>query len=48
MLKWIWSWETVDAILVFGVIAALLRLRQRAVHRKRIVREERLSRLRMG
>ena len=43
-----WSWEAVDSILVFGVLAALLRIRQRAVRRKRIVREERLSDLRMS
>ena len=48
MLKWVWSWEAVDVLLVFGVIVGLLRLRQGAVRRKRIAREERASQLRMG
>ena len=48
VLKWIWSWETIDAILLFGVLAALLRFRQRAARRKRIVREERLRHFRMS
>ncbi len=51
VLKWIWSiwsWEVVDAILLIGVLAALLRFRQRAARRKRIVREERLRHFRMS
>jgi len=46
--KWIWSWQAVDAVLLFGVLAALLRFRQRAARRKRIVREERLRHFRMS
>jgi hypothetical protein len=48
VLKWIWSWQAVDAVLLFGVLAALLRFRQRAARRKRIVREERLRHFRMS
>ena len=48
VLKWIWSWQAVDAVLLFGVLAALLRFRQRAARPKRIVREERLRHFRMS
>jgi hypothetical protein len=48
VLKWLWSWEALDAVLLFGVLAALLRFRQRAARRRRIVREERLRHFRMS